>query len=73
LNEHGTRMLAAAIVAQAVDDWRKADKMQESNPRYRYANDTKDEIESFFGSGWFDLLCEINPQFTRIRLKEERA
>jgi hypothetical protein len=65
--------LAAAIVDRAVSDWNKAVSQLEDNPDYEYAWADKDEIERFFESEWFELLCEISPDFTKIHLQEARA
>ena len=32
-----------------------------------------EEIERFFESEWFALLCDINPEYTKIHLQEARA
>jgi hypothetical protein len=73
MTEASTRHLAAAIVDRAVSDWNKAVSQLEGNPDYVYAWATKDEIENFFESEWFELLCEISPDFTKIHLQEARA
>ncbi|PKL10355.1 MAG: hypothetical protein CVV48_05385 [Spirochaetae bacterium HGW-Spirochaetae-4] len=73
MTEASMRHLAAAIVERAVTDWHKAVSQLESNPDYVYAWATKDEIERFFESKWFELLCEISPDFTKIHLQEARA
>jgi len=73
MTETSMRHLAAAIVERAVTDWHKAVSQLESNPDYVYAWATKDEIERFFESKWFELLCEISPDFTKIHLQEARA
>jgi len=65
--------LAAAIVERALFDWHKAVSQLEGNPDYEYAWAAKDEIERFFESEWFSLLCEISPDLTKIHLQEERA
>lgn len=65
--------LAAAIVERAVDDWKKAGVQLAENPDYQYAIETREEVEAFLESGWFALLCEINPDFTKIHLKEMTA
>ncbi|MFA7019900.1 MAG: hypothetical protein WC239_13055 [Sphaerochaetaceae bacterium] len=73
MTEASMRHLAAAIVERAITDWHKAVSQLESNPDYVYAWATKDEIERFFESKWFELLCEISPDFTKIHLQEARA
>ena len=73
MTEASMRHLAAAIVERALSDWHKAVSQLEGNPDYTYAWADKDEIERFFASEWFELLCEINPDFTKIHLQEARA
>ncbi|MEA5033552.1 MAG: hypothetical protein VB025_15515 [Sphaerochaeta sp.] len=73
MTEASMRHLAAAVVDRALADWHKAVSQLESNPDYVYAWATKDEIERFFESKWFELLCEISPDFTKIHLQEARA
>jgi hypothetical protein len=73
MTEASMRHLAAAIVERAVMDWHKATSQLEDNPDYEYAWAAKDEIERFFESEWFSLLCEISPDLTKIHLQEERA
>jgi hypothetical protein len=73
MTETSMRHLAAAIVERAVTDWHKAMSQLEDNPDYLYAWADKDEIERFFESEWFDFLCDINPDFTKIHLQEARA
>ena len=45
----------------------------DDNPDYQHAWAAKDEIERFFEIEWFDFLCDINPDFTKIHLQEMRA
>ena len=73
MTETSMRHLAAAIVERAVTDWHKAVSQLEDNPDYEYAWAAKDEIERFFESEWFFLLCEISPDLTKIHLQEQRA
>jgi len=73
MTEASMRHLAAAIVERALSDWRKAVGQLKDNPDYTYAWETKDEIERFFESGWFELLCEISPDLTKIHLQEARG
>ena len=73
MTEASMKHLAAAIVERALSDWKKAVSQLEDNPDYEYAWADKDEIESFFESEWFSLLCEINPDFTKIHLQEASA
>ena len=70
MTETSMRLLAAAIVERALDDWRKVHLLLGENPAYAPALETKDEIEKFFKGRWFELLCDINPDFTKIHLQE---
>ncbi len=68
----GYNALAAAIVKQAVDDYRYADEYlkgyhvtKSASWANRYAHSaahTKDEVIKFFRSQWFALLCDIDPE-----------
>lgn len=70
--EVGFQALAAAIVLQAVDDYRYADEYlkgqhatKSESWKNRYAHSaahTKDEVVKFFRSQWFSLLCDIAPE-----------
>jgi hypothetical protein len=73
MTETSMKHLASAIVERALSDWHKAVSQLEANPDYEYAWADKDEIERFFESEWFDLLCEISPDLTKIHLQEARA
>ena len=64
------RVFAAAIIDRALHDWHKAISQLQVNPDYQHAQNTKREIEEFFSSWWFESLCEINPDFTRIPVQE---
>ncbi len=64
-----TRTLAAAIVKVAVSDYDRAVRQLIANPEYTQALNLKQEVERFFASNWFDLLCELNPDLTKIHLE----
>ena len=66
-----TRMLAAAIVKVAVSDYNRATRQLIANPEYKQALDLKQEVEQFFASNWFDLLCELSPDLTKVHLHGE--
>ena len=72
VSENGMRRLAAAVVERAISDWNKADELLRGNPDYMQAQETQREIEHFFKGSWFGLLCEINPDFTKIHLGGKR-
>lgn len=64
-----TRTLAAAIVKVAVSDYNRVIRQLKTNPEYKQALDLKQEVEQFFASNWFDLLCELSPDLTKVRLE----
>ena len=67
----GLYALAAAIVKQAVDDYREAERRLKNVPdfdneadRERYIlkqQKTQYEIVKFFKSEWYGTLCDIDP------------
>ncbi len=65
-----TRMLAAAIVKVAVSDYNRAARQLIANPEYKQALNLKQEVEQFFASNWFDLLCELSPDLTKVHLEK---
>lgn len=67
------RLLAAAIIERAIEDWRKSITLLNENPEYQNAKETKDEIEEFFESQWFEFLCDIHPDLTKVHLQEMRV
>lgn len=82
VNNHGEQdvgypALAAAIVRQAVDDYRFADRLIKGNITYcstaREGNhhSTKREVIAFLRSQWYGTLCDINPERIINKLKEE--
>ncbi|HKL58452.1 MAG TPA: hypothetical protein VJ863_01025 [Sphaerochaeta sp.] len=73
MSEKSMRLLAAAVIERAVTDWRKAVSLLDENPDYQYALEIKYEVEEFFAGQWFALLCDINPDFTKIHLQEMRG
>ena len=68
----GFPALAAAIVKQAVDDYRYADEylrgvhttksISWANRYAHSAEHTKDEVIKFFRGQWYALLCDIDPE-----------
>lgn len=80
--EVGFQALAAAIVMQAVDDYRYADEYlkgqhatKSESWKNRYAHSaahTKDEVVKFFRSQWFGVICDIDPDRI-IKKLEARA
>ena len=67
----GLNALAAAIVKQAVDDYREAERRLKNVPdfdseadRERYIlkqQKSQYEIVKFFKSDWYGVLCDIDP------------
>ena len=81
-DQAGFEALAAAIVKQAVDDYRYADEYlkgqhvtKSESWKNRYAHSaahTKDEVVKFFRSQWFGVICDIDPDRI-IKKLEARA
>lgn len=61
MNKQGTRLLAAAIVNRAVQDWRDAKDMLEKYPDDVNALEMEYDCELFFGSEWYQFLREFAP------------
>ena len=62
----GWYALAAAVVRQAVEDWKDADKMEKGIIRYSNTGitspmKTKRDVIRFFHSQWYGTLCDIDP------------
>ena len=63
----GFYALAAAIVKQAVDEYRDCERMikgdiKTSNITYGDPVCRQNEIVKFFRSQWYSTLCDIDPQ-----------
>lgn len=75
--EVGYYALAAAIVRQAVDDYRFADRLIKGDITYcstaRAGNQhtVKREVLKFLRSQWYGVLCDIDPERIINKLKEE--
>ncbi len=78
----GYEALAAAIVLQAVEDWKEAkkkldaaqsipDKNARSSAISRHRN-TMDEIEKFFFGKWYASICDIDPHLIMRKLRYGR-
>ena len=52
--------LAMAILKQAVLDYRKAVRTLKYSPRDQKALSEKDNLERFFRSQWFSILCDLD-------------
>ena len=70
-DEVGLNALAAAIVQQAVEDYRDAEKKLKNVPNFEREGDRqafigrlekeKRDIVKFFRSEWYGVLCDIDP------------
>jgi len=74
----GYEALAAAIILQAVADYQTARKiLKGKGPKVTYLGGHRSEsaayivkeVELFFRSRWFGVLCDIDPQMVLRRLK----
>lgn len=69
----GIYALAAAIVKQAVDEYRDADRLSKgeikhSSIMYGDPEFRKQEIIRFFKSPWYGILCDIDPNIILRKL-----
>ncbi len=71
MSDNNMKQLVVAIINQAVKDWEKADKQLTTNPTYRQALRTKQEISEFFQGDWYFFLCDLNPDFVHQNLQEQ--
>lgn len=62
MNKHGTRLLAAAIVNRAVQDWKDAKAMLVKIPDHMDSLRIVEETERFFKSEWYLFLRELAPE-----------
>ncbi len=65
------RDLADAIVIQAVKDYRKANKKLAIGRENVETQRVHDECLRFFGSRWFGLLTELDPELLIEKLDKE--
>lgn len=63
MNEKGMKQLIQAVIVAACNDYRQA--LAEKNET------EKIELERFFRSDWFGLLCNLDPDALIERLKRE--
>ena len=63
--------LANALILQAVKDYRGALKILKKRPESISAKSTRDEVERFFRSGWYQVLTEVDGEMLIRRLLEE--
>jgi hypothetical protein len=62
MSEDGYRNLADAIIMQAVHDYRRSVKLLIRKPYSAKAHHDKQEVETFFRGGWFQVLCNLDGQ-----------
>lgn len=60
MSEDGYRNLADAIIMQAVSDYRREARKQVKHPHDVDTAQKKLNIERFFLSGWFTMLCTLD-------------
>ena len=65
--------LANAIIVQAANDYRKALRDLETNPKYEPAQHTVKEVERFFRSDWCAELSSVSGETLIRMLKAEVA
>ena len=65
--------LANAIIVQAAKDYQKALRQLRRNPKYTAAAYTKQEVERFFHSQWFQMLTDTDGRMILENLKKEVA
>ena len=63
--------LANAIILQAVKDYRAALKILKKRPDSIPAKGTRNEIEQFFRSSWYQQLTAVDGEMLIRRLREE--
>ena len=63
--------LAAAVVLQAVKDYRTAIRRKKRNPENRGARMRIREVERFFRSKWYRMLTDIDPDEVLWILRKE--
>lgn len=67
--------LATAIILRAVADYKKAQKAMRSKKASKSMEGRRqvDEIERFFRSQWFGILCEIDAEEFIGRLRKDET
>ena len=63
--------LANAIVLQAVKDYRDVLARAASHAAKDCYQRSKDDLERFFRSGWFEVLTDLNGEVLIQRMNEE--
>ena len=65
--------LANAIVLQAVKDYREVLARAASHSVKDCYQRSKDDLEGFFRSGWFNTLTSIEPEMLIAKLRKEKV
>ena len=63
--------LAAAIIEQALLDYRRAQKHIQKKFDVEFSWQTIKEIENFLKSSWFDVLCDLDGEKLLEKMKGE--
>lgn len=68
MTDEGCDLLRNAIVAQAAKDYKKVVKQKKRHPKYGVYN--KEELDSFFGSQWFEWLTDLDGEYIIKEIKK---
>lgn len=63
--------LAAAVVMQAVKDYRSALRAVRKSPSSHFARSQKEALERFFRSEWYLFLTDIDGEMVIERIRKE--
>ena len=67
MTDEGANLLRQAIAEQAIKDYKKVAKGTKRHPKYgKY---TKDELEKFFRSQWFEWLMDMDGEWIMNEIK----
>lgn len=70
-NMQGWLNLAQAVVKVAASDYRFALKRLAADPDNKSAQLDAEELETFFRSGWFHILCSLDGDQLIIDMRKE--
>lgn len=70
-NIQGWLNLAQAVVKSAANDYRFALKRLAADPGNRSAQASARELETFFRSGWFHILCDLDGDLLIRNVRKE--
>ena len=68
MTDEGCDLLRNAIVAQAAKDYKKVVKQKKRHPKGGYYS--KEEIEKFFNSQWFEWLTGVDGSYIMKEIKK---